>query len=110
MSGSSRSHPLPGGPRRRRVARLVVRLAPALERARERLALLVPQVAPLTRRLAGLLPPFTRLLGKYPPRLLAAGRRHEQRHRRARDRAEDECYDDGAGSAVISRHASLLKR
>src|SRR5688572_30446683 len=106
MPGSTRSHALPRRSDRLPAAGLFVRLAPALERLVQVVALPVPQVAPLPRRVTRLVAPLARLLGDQPPRLFARRRRHQQRHGRPGDRPEHECHDDGARSAVISRHMS----
>ena len=45
------------------------------------------ELAPLPGRFARLLASFARLLRQHAPRLLAGGRGHQQRHRRAGDRA-----------------------
>ena len=80
----------PAGPRLRAAARLVVGVAPAIDRGGEGVALAVQELPPLTRGIVGLFAPFLGLFGQDSPRFLARRGRQQQRHSRARERPEHE--------------------
>src|SRR6187455_2502792 len=101
MLWSSRSHALPRRVGGRAGTRLLVRLAAALERVGQRLALAIPQFSAVARRFAGLLTAFARALRQHAAGLFAGGRGLEERHRGTGDGAKDEGHDDGSGCAVI---------
>src|SRR5690606_9672227 len=80
---------------------LAALLAPLVDDRRQVLALAMDELAALLAQLVGTLTAFARLLGELTPRLLARGRRVQQRHGGTSGRADQERQEHAARVALL---------